>query len=94
MIPLSPLAEYDQAVAKVTQVRGNDYGRPSDNFRRLSAMRAIIDECPDAVLREVLHMEAVKICRLIETPDHLDSWVDVAGYARVGVMILEERDSD
>jgi hypothetical protein len=36
-------------------------------------------------------MVVTKVARLVQTPDHLDSWVDVAGYARCGVMLLNDR---
>jgi hypothetical protein len=26
----------------------------------------------------------------METPDHLDGWIDKAGYARTGVMVTDE----
>ena len=29
-------------------------------------------------------MIAVKLSRLIETPDHEDSWIDICGYAALG----------
>ena len=54
-------------------------------------MRAIVDECEDAEIREILGMIVTKVARLIQTPDHLDSWVDVAGYSRCGVMLLTDR---
>ena len=67
------------------------YGPPHDTYRRIAAMRAIIDECPDEQIREILAMVAIKIARLIQTPKHLDSWIDIAGYSRCGVMLLSER---
>lgn len=57
-------------------------------------MRAIVDECPDVEIREVLGMIVTKVARLIQTPTHLDSWIDVAGYSRCGVMLLHERQSN
>lgn len=38
-------------------------------------------------------MICVKIARLIQSPDHLDSWVDIAGYARVAVMAMPQEDT-
>jgi hypothetical protein len=57
-------------------------------------MRAIVDECPDVEIREILGMIVTKVVRLIQSPDHLDSWIDVAGYSRCGVMLLDERQSE
>lgn len=86
----TPLQEFDLMSQVVTHDRAPKYGHPSVNYDRLARMRGIIDECEDPAATEVLHMLAVKLCRLIETPDHLDSWIDVAGYARVGVMLMDE----
>jgi hypothetical protein len=57
-------------------------------------MRAIVDECADAELREILGMIVTKVVRLVQTPTHLDSWIDIAGYSRCGVMLLDERESE
>tara|TARA_E500000305_G_scaffold103078_1_gene98306 strand:+ start:625 stop:780 length:156 start_codon:yes stop_codon:yes gene_type:complete len=37
-----------------------------------------------------LCMAAVKIARLIETPDHRDSWVDGCGYFAIGMECVED----
>jgi hypothetical protein len=87
----SLLDQFDAALKTVTLDRREVYGNPQDTYRRISAMRAIVDECPDLQVREVLGMIVTKVVRLIQTPDHLDSWIDVAGYSRCGVMLLEER---
>lgn len=89
--PISLLAEFDAAYAKVTLDRRDIYGEPEDTYRRIAALRAVVDECPDVQIREILGMVVTKVARLIQTPDHLDSWVDVAGYARCGVMLLNDR---
>ncbi|MNT85127.1 hypothetical protein D3C72_2252520 [compost metagenome] len=89
--PRSILEEFDTAYAKVTLDRRDVYGDPEDTYRRIAALRAIVDECPDEQIREILAMVVTKVARLIQTPDHLDSWVDVAGYARCGVMLLNDR---
>ncbi|UPT63344.1 MAG: DUF6378 domain-containing protein [Hyphomonadaceae bacterium JAD_PAG50586_4] len=92
--PVKPnglLAQFDAAYARVTEDRRDVYGAPEDTYRRISAMRAVVDECADPQLREILAMIVTKVARLVQTPDHLDSWVDVAGYARCGVMLLDDR---
>lgn len=87
----SLLDQFDSACRSVTQDRREVYGNPQDTYRRIAAMRAIVDECPDVEIREVLGMIVTKVVRLIQTPTHLDSWIDVAGYSRCGVMLLNER---
>jgi len=37
-----------------------------------------------------LCMAAVKIARLIATPDHRDSWVDGVGYFAIGMECLDD----
>lgn len=90
--PVRPLEAFDDAYSVVTEDRRHVYGAPVDTYRRISALRGIVDECPDVQVREILGMIVTKVARLIQTPTHLDSWVDVAGYARCGAMLLDDRD--
>lgn len=90
----SLLDQFDAELQSVTLDRREIYGKPGDTYRRISAMRVIVDECPDVEIREVLGMIVTKVVRLIESPTHLDSWIDVAGYSRCGVMLLDERRSE
>ena len=87
----SLLNEFDAAHASVTLDRRDIYGPPIDTYRRIAALRSVVDECPDPQIREILGMIITKVARLVQTPEHLDSWVDVAGYARCGVMLLNDR---
>lgn len=89
--PQTLLEQFDAAYANVTVDRREVYGSPEDTYRRISALRHIVDECPDPQIREILGMIVTKVARLVQSPDHLDSWVDVAGYSRCGVMLLSER---
>ncbi len=89
--PNNLLEQFDAAYAKVTLDRRDIYGAPMDTYRRIATMRSVVDECRDPQIREILAMVVIKIARLVQTPDHLDSWVDVAGYARCGVMLLNDR---
>ncbi len=87
----SPLETFDEAVSKVTTERGNVYGHPADDFARVDAIKAAVASCPDPLLRHCLEMLAVKMSRLAKTPEHLDSWIDIFGYARCAVMIIDRR---
>lgn len=89
----SPLARFDAALSggRITDERGKDYGHPEDDFLRAAALRAELAACKDPALRHALDMVAVKMARLVQSPEHLDSWIDIAGYARCAVMILEKR---
>lgn len=62
--------------------RGDNYTQPCVNFVRIAGMwTALFDRefTPEDV---ALAMLCVKLARLRATPDHRDSLVDVAGYAR------------
>lgn len=89
--PSGMLEQFDTAFRNVTADRRAVYGGPGDTYRRISVMRAVMDECQDAEVREILGMIITKVARLVQTPDHLDSWVDVGGYSRCGVMLLDDR---
>ena len=81
----------DQVLSRAREVvygdRGRDYGRPSDNHGRTARLWgaylgiAITPEQVCALNR--LQKEA----RLLETPGHLDSLVDIAGYAENQAMM-------
>jgi len=88
------VARFDEAVQTITQRRGAIYAPPQIDFDRAARMKAVIAECPDPLARHALEMIAVKIARLIQTPDHEDSWLDIAGYARCGVMVTDPKEQE
>jgi hypothetical protein len=67
--------------------RGSAYGDASENFQRIADMWSVILSRRVTVKEVALCMAAVKMARLIETPDHEDSWIDLAGYAALGVEV-------
>lgn len=77
---------------KLTKIdRQGVYGHPLDDFRRVSHMaEPILASNIDPALKHALYMIQVKISRLLNTPDHLDSVVDIAGYANTYAMALEK----
>lgn len=85
-----PLARFDAAVATVNQDRGAVYGHPADNLARMGAIVDLFAHVDPPELRHAYTMLAAKLSRLAESPTHLDSLIDVAGYARVAVMVIEE----
>jgi hypothetical protein len=80
---------FDEKIQSITNERGGVYGHPADDFARVNLIKEAVRECPDPEVRHALEMIGVKLARLVETPDHLDSAVDIAGYARTIVMINE-----
>jgi len=67
--------------------RGSAYGDASENFRRIADIWSVILSRRVTVKEVALCMSAVKMARLVETPDHADSWIDLAGYATLGVEV-------
>ena len=89
--PRDATEQFDAAIAKVTDDRGEIYGHPADDFHKVAMMAKAIEGCADPRIKHALYMILVKVARLAETPSHVDSWIDIAGYARTGVMILDRR---
>jgi hypothetical protein len=82
---------FDDAMKTITQERGADYGHPFDDFGRVMRMKAEVQGCQDLQVRHALEMILVKVARLTETPNHLDSMIDIGGYARCIAMINDRR---
>lgn len=71
--------------------RQSVYGHPSEDFARIASLTEPIAKSDiDPRLKHALYMIQVKIARLLNTPNHLDSVVDIAGYANTYAMILEK----
>lgn len=75
----------------VNEERQADYGHPLDHFVIASRIKTALQTCPDPALRHALEVIADKMARLCHNPEHFDSWIDIAGYARTAVMIMDER---
>jgi hypothetical protein len=83
---------FDAAISTVTQERGKDYGAPLQDFERVSEMALHLTSCPDPAIYHSMYMICVKLSRLVHSPHHLDSIIDIAGYARTMAMIIDERE--
>lgn len=70
--------------------RGESYGTPEDNFRRIAELWSVhtVNRYGTGLKFDAadvaLMMALMKIARLENDPTHHDSWVDVAGYAACG----------
>lgn len=68
--------------------RGDAYGHPAEDFERTAgAWRALFGWDADA-RKVALAMVCVKLSRLVQSPDHRDSVIDTAGYARTYEAVL------
>ena len=64
--------------------RAKDYGDAYLNHKRIAELWSPILDKDITVEQVYACMIAVKLSRLIETPDHEDSWIDICGYAALG----------
>jgi hypothetical protein len=89
------LSILDKALALVRGTRQESYGHPLDNHQRITRLwNARLHEKLAVPLTEedvTACMRLVKEARLIESPGHEDSLVDIAGYADVESEIHLER---
>tara|TARA_R110000751_G_scaffold1993_9_gene7736 strand:- start:178 stop:837 length:660 start_codon:yes stop_codon:yes gene_type:complete len=90
---LSRTEKFDRAAKGITQQRGKTYGHPVDDFHRVSLIKEAVADCQNREIRHALEMIGVKMARLVTSPDHLDTIVDIAGYARTMVMVLDKQGS-
>jgi hypothetical protein len=67
--------------AKVLEERRDDYGDPAEQFRVIAARWSITLGTPITPSQVALCMIDLKLARLAYDPRHVDSMVDVIGYA-------------
>lgn len=83
----------DAAILAVAD-RGLNYGKVEDSFDRIARLwnvhlinAGIVKDPKEALINAAdvaMMMALMKIARLQNMPSHLDSWVDLAGYAACG----------
>lgn len=93
---ISKSALLDKAQLAVAD-RGLNYGKPEDNFARIALRwrthirnRFGVDISGLDAASVAIMCADLKLARLENTPSHLDSWVDLAGYAACGANIAAE----
>ena len=67
--------------AKVLEERRDDYGDPAEQFRAIADRWSITLGTPITPVQVALCMIDLKLSRLAYDPGHVDSLVDVIGYA-------------
>lgn len=83
-----------RTLAGTLKQRGKDYGTMRENHKRIAAIWAVVLERPVTPEQVALCMAGVKMARLVQSPDHEDSWLDLAGYAAVGAEIADDGQSE
>jgi hypothetical protein len=83
-----------QEAEKIVSVeRNKSYGEPDEDFKRIAAIASAMGFCIDSGGDELRplrsddvakFMIALKLSRLMWSPEHKDSWLDIAGYAACG----------
>ena len=81
----------DKAADLITASRDEMYGDPRTYHQRIADLWSVILGVEVDADEVILCMIAVKMSRLIKTPEHEDSWVDIAGYAALGGEITGEQ---
>lgn len=74
----------DTAKAYICGPREETYGSAADNFGRIARLWSVYLSAPVTASDVACMMILLKMSRLNTTPDHMDSWVDIAGYAACG----------
>jgi hypothetical protein len=73
----------DEAKRLINTDRQKDYGRPEINHTRIANLWSAFLETDITPAQVAMCMSLVKVARLIESPKHLDSYVDMAAYAAI-----------
>ena len=64
--------------------REQDYGTPEDNFSRIAEFWATYKGVEFGTVDVAIMMALLKIARISENMQHMDSWVDGCGYLACG----------
>lgn len=83
-----------QIINHLLNDRGEDYGDVVDNFERIAIIWTAIFGIPVTRAQVALCMAGVKMARLVETPEHDDSWLDLSGYGILGREAYERPETD
>lgn len=87
----------DLARQYVTKDRNSSYGDPEDNFKDIAEVQRALMRGkygPDVefdALDVVFGALSIKLGRLVKNPLHLDSWVDIIGYAACAYEIAKRQ---
>jgi hypothetical protein len=78
----------DKAKELISGGRDLEYGSPEDSFTEIAAHWSIHLKKKITPEDVALMMIYFKAARLSRKPDHVDSWLDIAGYAANGLEVV------
>lgn len=81
----------EDALKVVTADRMTDYGTPEQNFQRIASYWSVLFGITVEPWQVAAAMSLLKIARLQNNPAHLDSLIDLAGYAACWADVTSER---
>ena len=64
--------------------RAKEYGDAHEHHARIAQMWSVLLDKPVTIQQVYQCMVAVKLARLVVTPNHEDSWIDICGYGALG----------
>ena len=68
----------------INGARAKEYGDAHENHARIAQMWSVLLDKPVTIQQVYQCMVAVKLARLVVTPNHEDSWIDICGYGALG----------
>lgn len=74
----------EEALKIVTKDRNSQYGDPEKNFETIADLWATYTGQTFTPYDVAVMMILVKVSRIVTSPQVLDHWVDIAGYAACG----------
>ena len=77
----------DTAKHYVLKDRNATHGDPEDNFGRIAELWAAYKRVHFNATDVAVMMALMKVARIAQSPEHRDSWIDLAGYAACGAGI-------
>lgn len=80
----------DEAKRLIHTDRQKDYGHPLINHQRIAKLWSVILEKEITPAQAALCMAMVKAARLVQTPNHEDSYIDGAAYFAIAGELSNE----
>lgn len=85
----------EEVIRIVCKARNKAYGDAEDNFGNIAEiMNTLLGPklCEELTSVDVARVSAaIKLGRLVDDPEHEDSWIDLAGYALCALGIIRAR---